>query len=170
MNGKVDVGDGSGTCGACHGESGSPWPSSGAHASHRSPTLTTPVDCATCHPVPSDLHDKGHLDGVVQVKLSGRAVDRGATPSWDGNSCSNVACHGAVLRDPPLVVPSWKDTSGAARACGACHGIPPTQHTASTSCDRSTCHGSEIDRGLGTLAISASGKALHVNGVIDTAQ
>jgi hypothetical protein len=65
------------------------------------------------------------------------------------------------------VTPEWKDGSGAARECGACHGIPPTQHTASTSCDRSTCHGDEVDRSFGGLAISPAGKALHVNGVID---
>jgi predicted CxxxxCH...CXXCH cytochrome family protein len=168
MNGIVDVGDGSSGCGACHGEKDSPWPKTGAHAAHRSPTLTTPVDCATCHPVPRELHDAGHLDGVVQVELGGRALDRGAAAAWDGARCTNVACHGAELHDAPSVVPAWRDASGAARACGACHGIPPAQHTASTSCDRATCHGAEITRGLGTLGISAAGKSLHVNGVIDT--
>jgi predicted CxxxxCH...CXXCH cytochrome family protein len=164
----VDVGDGTGGCSACHGSNGSPWPTTGAHAAHQSPALTTPIDCASCHPVPQNLHDAGHLDGVVQVKFGGRAEDRGAAPTWDGASCREVACHGARLRDAPLVVPAWNDASGAASACGACHGIPPSQHTASTSCDRSTCHGTEVTRGFGTLAISAAGKTLHVNGVIDT--
>jgi predicted CxxxxCH...CXXCH cytochrome family protein len=169
MNGKVDLGDGTSGCGACHGENGSAWPKSGAHAAHQSPTLTTPVDCASCHPVPSALRDGTHLDGVVDVTLGGRAADRGAKPSWDGASCKDVACHGARLGDAPSVIPAWNDTSGAARACGACHGIPPTQHTPSTSCDRSTCHGTEVMRGLGTLSISADGKSLHVNGAIDVA-
>jgi predicted CxxxxCH...CXXCH cytochrome family protein len=100
----------------------------------------------------------------------GRAAYGGATPSYGGGSCSDVACHGARLQDPPAVVPSWKDPSGAASACGACHGIPPLQHTSSTSCDRSNCHGAEIARGIGSLGITDFGKTLHVNGVIDTAQ
>jgi predicted CxxxxCH...CXXCH cytochrome family protein len=78
-----------------------------------------------------------------------------------------VACHGAGLVDSPLVIPVWTDTSGAAKQCGACHGIPPTQHTASTSCDRATCHGTEVTRTLAELGISDAGKALHVNGAID---
>jgi hypothetical protein len=74
-----------------------------------------------------------------------------------------------MLRDPPAVVPAWADTTGAALACSACHGVPPSQHTASTSCDRSTCHGAEVDRTFTRLSISNAGKALHVNGAIDTA-
>jgi predicted CxxxxCH...CXXCH cytochrome family protein len=110
------------------------------------------------------------MNGIVEVALSGLAVARNARATWDGQSCSEVACHGAVLTDAPAVTPAWTDSTGAAKACGACHGIPPSQHTASISCDRSTCHGSEIDRTLTNVAISASGKALHVNGAIDRVQ
>jgi hypothetical protein len=45
--------------------------------------------------------------------------------------------------------------------------LPPTQHTASTSCDRAECHGSEVVRFGASLSISESGKLLHINGVID---
>jgi predicted CxxxxCH...CXXCH cytochrome family protein len=169
LNGKVDLGDGSGGCGACHGKGDDPWPSTGAHASHRTPLLASSVECSTCHAVPQTILAGGHMDGTVQVVFSGRAIARNAQAAWDGRACSEVACHGALLDDVPAVTPVWADTTGAARACGACHGIPPSQHTASTSCDRSTCHGSEIDRTFTTLAVSATGKALHVNGVIDTA-
>ena len=133
----------------------------------RSPTLAAPTECSTCHAVPPAVFAPGHLDGVVEVTLSGRALDRASPAEWDGQSCTSVACHGNALVDPPRVTPIWKDASGAARQCGACHGIPLTQHIASTSCDRSTCHGDEVIRSLADLAISASGKALHVNGTID---
>jgi hypothetical protein len=44
------------------------------------------------------------------------------------------------------------------------------QHTPSTSCDRSTCHGDEIARDTtGALSIAPGGRARHVNGVIDVA-
>jgi predicted CxxxxCH...CXXCH cytochrome family protein len=82
-----------------------------------------------------------------------------------------VACHGSGLPETPAVVPQWADTSGAAKACGACHGAPPeTDHTTSASCDRSTCHGSEVTRDArGVLGISTAGKSLHIDGLIESA-
>ena len=167
MNGRVDLGDGSGACGACHGSGDDAWPKSAAHAAHAAPTVTTPTACSACHVVPGGVHEHGHLDGVAQIVFSGRAVDRGARATWDGRSCQDVACHGAELIDPPPVVPVWADGSGAARACDACHRLPPTGHTASGSCDRAECHGSEIVRSGSILTISESGKRIHVNGMIE---
>ncbi len=170
MNGKVDLGDGSGQCGACHGTGESPWPSTAAHAAHQSPTLTVPLACSNCHVVPAAILDPGHLDGTVTVAFSGLATARGATPTWDGNHCTNVACHGTNLADP-AAVPAWTDSSGAQSKCGACHGVPPSQHTPSTSCDRSDCHGSEVMLDAhGEPLISASGRALHVDGIIESAR
>ncbi|MGO9837737.1 MAG: CxxxxCH/CxxCH domain c-type cytochrome [Polyangiaceae bacterium] len=170
LNGKIDLGDGSGLCGACHGSGSSPWPSTGAHSGHQNPTLTVPLDCANCHVVPSTILDPVHLDGTVHVTFSELATARGSSPVWDGARCTNVACHGANLADP-AAVPAWNDTSGMQAACGACHGIPPSQHTASTSCDRSDCHGGEITLDeSGAPHISASGKVLHVDGVIESAR
>jgi predicted CxxxxCH...CXXCH cytochrome family protein len=127
-----------------------------------------PIDCSNCHLVPAAVRAPGHLDGAVQIVFGGRALDRGSFPIWSAGGCSEAACHGANLVDPPAVVPEWKDTTGAATKCGACHGIPPTQHTPSLSCDRATCHGSEVTRdAAGVLSILPSGKTLHINGVID---
>jgi predicted CxxxxCH...CXXCH cytochrome family protein len=167
MNGRVDLGDGSDTCGACHGSGDDAWPKSAAHAAHAAPTVTTPVACNSCHVVPRDVRDQGHLDGVVAVVFSGRALERSARATWDGRSCHDVACHGAELVDSPPVVPGWSDLSGAARTCDACHRLPPTGHTASGGCDRVECHGSEIIRSGVSLAVSESGKHLHLNGRID---
>lgn len=169
MNGRVDVGDGSGKCGACHGEGDDPWPKMAAHPAHRAPDITTPVECGDCHVVPATLHAAGHLDGVVEVVFGGRATERDAHPSWDGTSCDQVACHGAGLPEPRSVTPTWTDSSGRAKACGACHGTPPAvQHTTSTSCDRSTCHGSEVSRAAsGLLGITENGKQLHIDGTVE---
>jgi predicted CxxxxCH...CXXCH cytochrome family protein len=167
LNGKVDLGDGSGLCGACHGAGPDPWPLAAAHPAHKSPKLTTPIACASCHVVPQMVLDPTHLDGTVHVTFSGLATARGALPAWDGTSCTAVACHGANLADP-VTPPKWSDTSGAAAACGACHGIPPSQHTTSMSCEWSNCHGAEIGQSAsGVPYVTPSGLSLHVNGVID---
>jgi predicted CxxxxCH...CXXCH cytochrome family protein len=171
LDGRIELGNGSGTCGACHGTGSDPWPSTFAHQGHKDPTITTPVACSDCHSVPATVLSSGHLDGVVHVEFSGRATERGAQPVWDGTSCTNTACHGANLTDPPAVTPVWTDPTGAAAACGACHGIPPTQHTTALDCNRSTCHGSEITRAnSGGPLISDAGLSLHINGVINVVQ
>jgi predicted CxxxxCH...CXXCH cytochrome family protein len=170
LNGKVDLGDGSGQCGACHGTGDSPWPTTGAHPAHEGPTLAEPVPCSTCHVVPSTVLDPQHLDGVVRVTFSGLAEARAALPSWDGARCANVACHGADLADPSAS-PAWNDTSGGQAACGACHGVPPTEHTPSVDCGRSDCHGAEVAVGAGgDPSIAAAGRSLHVDGIIESAR
>jgi predicted CxxxxCH...CXXCH cytochrome family protein len=170
LNGMVDLGNGSGLCGACHGTGASPWPTTAAHPAHQNPTLTVPLACSNCHVVPATILDPVHLDGTVHVTFSGLAVSRGAEPTWNGTQCTNVACHGANLADPPAV-PAWSDTSGAQAQCGACHGIPPSEHTTATTCSRSDCHGSEVTLDEnGAPLISASGKALHIDGIIESAR
>jgi predicted CxxxxCH...CXXCH cytochrome family protein len=170
INGKVDLGDGSGQCGACHGSGDSPWPTTSAHPAHQNPVLTEPLACSNCHVVPDTVLDPVHLDGTVHVVFSGLATARGATPTWNGAACSNVSCHGALLADP-AAVPTWSDTSGVQATCGACHGIPPSQHTPSASCDRADCHGSEVSLSTdGSPHISASGKTVHIDGIVESAR
>ncbi len=167
LNGAVVLGNGSGLCGACHGTGASPWPTTAAHPGHENPTIALPMPCSSCHPVPSSITDPTHLDGIVEVTFTGLAVARGASPVWNGTSCTSVACHGANLADP-AGVPVWADPSGAAAACGACHGIPPAQHTTSMSCNLSVCHGSEVAiSAQGVPSISASGETLHIDGIIE---
>jgi len=169
LNGKVDLGNGSGLCGACHGSGDSPWPNTGAHAAHQSPTPTVALDCANCHVVPTNIVDPVHLDGTVHVTFSGLATARGSLPAWDGTACTNVACHGANLADP-AAVPAWGDTSGKQAQCGSCHPIPPTQHTVSTDCSRADCHGTEVSIAVsGAPSIAPAGLGRHVDGVIEFA-
>ena len=103
LNGEVDLGNGSGLCGACHGTGESPWPTTAAHPAHQNPTIALPIACSSCHVVPATITDPTHLDGTVEVTFTGLAVARGASPVWNGTSCTSVACHGANLADPAAV-------------------------------------------------------------------
>ncbi len=114
--------------------------------------------------------DPVHLDGTVHVALSGLAVARGALAVWDGTSCASVACHGANLADP-AALPSWNDSSGAQAKCGACHRIPPSEHTTALDCERGDCHGAEVSLDAnGVPSIAPAGLALHVDGIIESAR
>jgi predicted CxxxxCH...CXXCH cytochrome family protein len=169
LDGRVELGNGNGTCGACHGTGSSPWPSTAAHPAHENPTISEPIACTSCHVVPSSLYSPGHLDGVVSVQFADLATARGSAPTWNGTACNGVACHGANLPSPPAVVPVWTDSSGAAAKCGACHGIPPANHTPSTDCGRADCHGGEVgETPAGVPFITTAGLALHIDGVIES--
>ncbi len=157
-NGHVDLGDGSGKCGACHGRGDDPWPSTNAHPAHQKPSDAMAAPCASCHAVPvafgpGTSHPRG---GPATVTLSGLATARAtpATPAtYAAGSCRNVYCHGGGLEGTVPATPVWTDTSGAASKCGACHGTPPAApHPASPTCN--LCHRD----GAATK---------HVNGVVD---
>jgi len=118
-------------CSACHGAGplGAPprgldgstsGGAVGAHRRHLDPTLEGRIGrvakCDDCHVVPKAVDAEGHLDAAapadVVLKKSGEYE-----PST--RSCTS-ACHWGVAPGP-----SWDDQSGAARACDACHGMPP---------------------------------------------
>jgi predicted CxxxxCH...CXXCH cytochrome family protein len=124
MNGRVDRGDGSGACGACHGKGDDPWPSTGAHAKHRAPTASRAVACETCHEMPDPArHPRG---GGVTVKLAGGGV-------YASGTCTSVRCHGAGLIGTTDAMPRWNDP--ASGACGTCHALPPgPPHHPGTTC------------------------------------
>ena len=174
LNGRTDLGDGSGTCTACHGRTGDaePWPSTGSHAAHRSPSGGAAVACASCHTVPTLPRDASHFEAAPRaaVHLGGAASARGAVPTYDPATltCANVACHGAGLGGVSAVPPQWGDPSGTARRCGQCHGAPPpAPHPARTDCSSVICHGGEVALTPSGPVITAAGRVLHQNGVID---
>lgn len=164
-NGRVDLGDGSGACGACHGKGADPWPTTGAHAAHARPGSSRAVACETCHEVPAQgaKHPEAALGAAV--RFSGLATRGGRRPSYDPatKTCAGTYCHeGAGARVPS---PAW--TSGApAAACGACHGAPPPfPHTTSTACGASGCHADLVTPG-GEL--TPAGRAVHADGTLQT--
>lgn len=171
LNGKVDLGDGSETCAACHGSGTNPAPKDSGHTLHLTSSLATPLVCADCHPTPSQPIAPGHLDGKVDILLGARASARGQEPSWDVSEqrCASVACHGAAMPGHTLSSPSWSDLpSPANNECGACHAAPPPPpHVARSSCGGSLCHADEVGLFDSALGISEPGRALHIDGVVN---
>lgn len=164
-NGRVDLGDGSGRCGACHGAGDDPWPATGAHRAHAAPQGAKPVACETCHDVPAfgAPHPVGR--GSVAVRLGGLATRGGRRPSYDPEtkSCAGTYCHeGSGGR---IATPRWGD-GPEARACSSCHGSPPPPpHIQSEACGSAGCHEGRTDG----LTMTAAGRAAHVDGVLDFA-
>jgi predicted CxxxxCH...CXXCH cytochrome family protein len=165
VNGVADVGDGSGTCGACHGKGDDPWPSSGAHAAHRSPGSAAPVPCVSCHVIPTAFGpgtDHPRADGA-RVTFSGRALTKGAPATYANGTCTNVYCHGGNLVGTVAAAPAWNDPSGKDKACGSCHGLPPgPPHLASTACE--LCHGKGVESSPSGPRIVPAQRDLHVDG------
>ncbi len=165
LDGRVQVGDGSGQCGSCHGAGNDPWPSTGAHATHAAPKQAVPVACESCHvvPGPGAPHSSGR--GFAAVRFAGLARKGGASPTWSATTktCADTYCHAGVSGGSQPA-PTWLDPSGA--GCGTCHGTPPSPpHVASSGCGTGACHGGVVSGG----AITAKGKAAHVDGKIDLA-
>lgn len=172
FNGRVDLGDGSGTCSACHGVGPEGWPATGSHTAHRAPTGGAAVACGDCHAVPTTVTAEGHLDPTpgAEVRFSGRAIARGAIASLTADGCAGVACHGAGLSGVSSSTPRWGDTSGTARRCGACHALPPAApHPPQQNCESSLCHGGEVSPSPEGPAITAEGRVRHINGAVDVA-
>lgn len=159
-NGKVDLGDGSGRCGACHGEGDDPWPKTGAHQAHARANDAKPVACETCHDIPLGRHPVG--TGNAKVRLLGLAVRGGLRATFDPvtKTCTGTYCHEGSGRTE--AAPRWTDTSPM--TCGSCHGVPPAPpHVQSATCNGAACHEGRTN----ALAITAAGRLAHVDGVID---
>jgi predicted CxxxxCH...CXXCH cytochrome family protein len=156
-DGKVSLGDDSGSCLACHPTPG------GAHASHTQALheIAAPIGCSECHVVPTALDSPGHIDqpsAPVFPPGSGMlARTGGATPSWDRTRCSGTYCHGDAT-------PTWVAGNGAA-SCGACHAIPPADAAHAgvaslTACAR--CHPTTMNA-TGALIVGGT----HLDGVVN---
>lgn len=161
-NGKVDLGDGSGRCGACHGDGDDPWPRTGAHQAHADPKSSRPVACETCHAVPSGAERHPEGKGQAGVRLAGLAGRGGRRPSYDPatKTCAGTYCHEGAGATRPA--PRWTDTSPA--SCASCHGAPPpAPHAQSTACGGAICHQGRTDG----LTITPAGRLRHVDGSID---
>lgn len=166
-NGRVDLGDGSGGCGACHGEGDDPMPGTGSHAAHARSRTSAPIDCGACHDVPAEPGALGHFDRTpgAEVRFGALASARGALPIFEDGTCRNVACHGAGLDGGSQLEPTWGALDGLASRCGACHGTPPpAPHTDQDTCASTSCHGGLVGPGP---SITDLGRATHVDGRID---
>ena len=145
------------TCSGCHGDDVSPAPVSNVHRTHVLGTgEAKPVACSRCHLVPGHVDDAGHLGPApAEVTIAGAAA-------YVDGSCSATYCHGSKAGGS-LPAPSWKDTSGAALQCGACHGEPPPPpHPQAGTCVM--CHSDVVAAGP-----SIKDPSLHVDGKVDLA-
>jgi predicted CxxxxCH...CXXCH cytochrome family protein len=174
-NGTVDYAVG---CSSCHGwnqgvsppqnlrgECGQGLDGVGAHKAMRMSSIPVhQVACSNCHVVPLSTWAEGHIDadGRAEVVFSGLARAGGSQPVWNGTTCKNVYCHGAMLRGGTYKEPAWKDTSHAPSQCGACHSLADLDNN--TAADCSGCHPGTVAKD-GTILPYGD----HLNGVIDTA-
>jgi predicted CxxxxCH...CXXCH cytochrome family protein len=182
FNGTVDLGDGSGTCTACHGNAGRPL--SAPHQSHLAAPhhLRGPLPCTDCHVVPTNVNDPGHIDTGAPVvfpnvpAFTGLARADSATPTWDAANlrCSGTYCHGGgshlVFDTAPGQnrQPTWTVGGPAQVYCGSCHGAPPSDFTHLGTfqlSDCHTCHSTTVDAFGNVLAGGA-----HINGSVDVVQ
>ncbi len=133
----------------------------GAHQQHLTAGALAPaLACTQCHAVPADL---AHVVGGPATMAWGPlAAANGASPTWNGASCSNY-CHGATLAASggTLTAPAWTKIDGSQAACGTCHAttsINTGHHQVhiTRGYDCGVCHS-------GYTATSAN-TALHVNG------
>lgn len=133
LNGTLDMWAG---CTSCHGANdhaspplsldGSTDPTTrgvGAHERHLDGTLSDrisePLACTMCHEVPQSVMQPGHY-GTPQTPVT---LPSGGTYDAASMSCT-VWCH--WNKPVGAGAPVWTNASGSARACGACHGFPPT--------------------------------------------
>jgi predicted CxxxxCH...CXXCH cytochrome family protein len=127
-------------CDACHGagplgappvslagESAADAPGVGAHRRHLDETLVGRIgriaECDDCHEVPASVFAQGHLDTSPPSDVQ---LGQGESYQPASSSCV-VGCH--WYKTPG---PVWTDDSGEARACDACHGMPPPETLAGT--------------------------------------
>jgi predicted CxxxxCH...CXXCH cytochrome family protein len=167
INGVVDVTGGG--CTSCHGSGSDPAPplgtrgetattdrAVGAHQSHlKAGPFARALACSECHVVPAKAP---HADGKVDLVFGAIATTGGAAPQFNGTSCSAAYCHGNFPGGIASNAPQWTKVDGTQAACGTCHGLPPSNHSSSsTNCG--SCHD-------GYTATSVN-LALHVNGKVD---
>ena len=194
------TGPSSGCSGACHGEGDLLAPPRdtagrtdlasigvGAHSAHlQASDWHKRFACETCHVVPREVGDPGHIfvpgpNGPVKDALPAEVVfaGLGTGASWDHATatCRNSYCHGDTLHqiDPATnatvpgaggatTQPTWTKVDGSQSKCGACHGTPPpAPHPQTTDCG--LCHPSMNPGDFAAGKISYP--ELHIDGVVE---
>jgi predicted CxxxxCH...CXXCH cytochrome family protein len=181
LDGIVEVGK---TCDGCHSMGTSPrfaGRSSGAHEAHLvKGRFTAAIPCTSCHVVPRDAADPGHITAEgATVVFSGAAATAGgrSSPAWDRSSaiCADVGCHGGDLDGGQRDTPAWSDGAEPI-ACGGCHGLPPKTtrggqgvHLPTGAGNCGACHRTPSGQPISVFAetITEEGVLEHINGCVD---
>lgn len=124
------------------------------------------IPCITCHNVPNDVYDPGHLDSDLPAEIIFGEIatkNLGINSSYDFSTatCSEIYCHGnwEFLRDSssnqfaytadkmtgnnvPVI---WNQVDGTQVQCGSCHNLPPTGHIPADLSACGGCHSGIVD-------------------------
>lgn len=146
----------------------------GAHRAHLdSSKWHKRVECATCHTVPEQIGDPGHIDDDLPAEVTLRGLGEGG--AWDrtAQTCTNTYCHGATLSNSvgpgasgtaggTATEPTWTLVDGSQAQCGSCHGAPPpAPHPPGDDCG--SCHPT-MNPGAGMVIAYPE---LHIDGHLD---
>jgi hypothetical protein len=154
-------------CTFCHGAGDDPAPQprpcdggeleravTALHATHAAPGREyRAVECAACHPVPSQVSSPGHVDTPRADVIVAGEYDR------DARACSVPGCHGDRTA-------RWTETS-TVQACERCHGDPPATHASDRcwSCHKDAYDGERVLRAAahldGTLSVRTDCNGCH---------
>jgi predicted CxxxxCH...CXXCH cytochrome family protein len=169
-------------CQSCHGdaESAAPpadlegnlattFPGVGAHRAHLEGSgIARTLACGECHQVPTDILASGHIDSLApaEVLFSGVAKAFGASPTYDGVTCTNSYCHGDSFpfghdSGGTSKQPIWTQVDGTQKTCTSCHGLPPPFPHPPGPIFCSDCHDT-VD-----ITLKILHPERHVDGVVD---
>lgn len=159
-------------------------PGVGAHVKHLYDNqLGSQILCSTCHNVPQDVYDPGHVDSDLPAEIifGNLAIHNGganANYNFSNATCSDVYCHGSFefLKDSSSfpnfytadkmtgnnVSIIWNQVDGTQAECGSCHDLPPQGHSPQTLEACGGCHSGIVDTD-GNIVDSLSYK--HINGM-----
>jgi hypothetical protein len=161
-------------------------PGVGAHVIHLYDNdLGAEIPCVTCHIVPQNVYDQGHVDTDPPAEIifgEVAIVNNGINSTYDYGqvNCSSTYCHGnfvytkesapdslkfAYIEDQ--IVGSnasviWNQVDGTQAECGSCHGTPPVGHlqVSPNSCGLGgVCHVGIVDANGNIID-----KNKHING------
>lgn len=134
----------------------------GAHTMHVSSSpWANAFDCQECHIKPQQIGDAGHVDLTPPAEIVWGQLSKsdGLAAGWDGNSCTNIYCHGASLKNGKISSARW--TQPEAVNCNSCHGLPP----------KTGAHEEHVEKGFdcnfchdGFQKNAAVKKEVHING------
>lgn len=155
----------------------------GAHYQHLyANELGSEIECSTCHEVPQNYLDAGHVDTDLPAEIifnNIAIVNVASNSNYDHSTgtCSNTYCHGNFefikeSSDYQFIYTADKmvgnnksvlfnNVDNAEAECGSCHGLPPEGHieSALSNCGIVGCHVSIVD-GEGNII----DKEKHING------
>ena len=155
----------------------------GAHVKHLYDNqLGSEILCSTCHKVPQEVYDPGHVDSdlpaeVIFSELAIRNLGINSSYDYANISCSETYCHGnwEFLKDSssfPVFYTAdkmtgnnvsiiWNQVDGTQALCGSCHNLPPDGHQEAQLSGCGTCHSGIVDTN-GEIVDSLRYK--HMNG------